>query len=371
MHAFIFLARLILAAVFGVAAAAKLADYHGSSRSMATFGVPVSLAPMAARVVPLAEAICAAALLSLRTAWWGAVGAGALLSVFTIAVGSNMMAGRAPDCRCFGQIKSTPAGWPTLVRNLVFLAVAASLIARGIGPDEYDLSAIMTLLSAKVWIFQGWVVALLALWAVAGLWLSRTIASEVKRPVRHAASSSAGSAAIPASAAAFKPPETQPTHSQLLGAELPIGTPVPSLDLKALDGRAVSVETLSQSGLPVLLVFTRPHCPACDAVMSDLSRWQRELVGRLIVLPISNDDLEGTRKKAVAFGLEGAIVLGGGESRAAYGVDMVPGAVLVKDGCVASALATGRDDIRAVVDLALRPATAPAAMPNRGHVNPR
>jgi len=45
---------------------------------MADFGVPVALAPAFAVLVPCAELACAAALVTVRLAWWGSIGASAL-----------------------------------------------------------------------------------------------------------------------------------------------------------------------------------------------------------------------------------------------------------------------------------------------------
>src|SRR5205823_5892408 len=39
--------------------------------------------------------------------------------------------GRRPDCHCFGQLHSAPAGWPTLIRNLVLAAIAGAVVAFG------------------------------------------------------------------------------------------------------------------------------------------------------------------------------------------------------------------------------------------------
>src|SRR6185436_11798175 len=55
----------------------------------------------------------------------------ALLTLFTLAIAFNLMRGRAPDCRCFGQLHSSPVGWGTVVRNLVLAAFAALLVLQG------------------------------------------------------------------------------------------------------------------------------------------------------------------------------------------------------------------------------------------------
>src|SRR3712207_9448411 len=65
------------------------------------------------------ELAVAAALVFTTTAWWGALGALLLLLLFAVAIGANLARGRKPNCRCFGQLHSAPAGWSTLARNAV------------------------------------------------------------------------------------------------------------------------------------------------------------------------------------------------------------------------------------------------------------
>ncbi len=101
-------ARLLLAAVFAVAGIAKLLDRDGSRQALIGFGVPERLAPPLAILLPLAELIVAVALLPLVFAWWGAIGALALLGLFVVGIAISMARGEAPDCHCFGQIHSEP-----------------------------------------------------------------------------------------------------------------------------------------------------------------------------------------------------------------------------------------------------------------------
>ena len=121
-------ARLLLAAVFLVAGLAKLADRAGSRKALVDFGVPVALAAPLGLLLPLAEIAVPAALVSIPSAWWGAVGALALLLLFVAGISVNLARGRKPDCHCFGQLHSTPAGWPTLVRNAVLAAIAGFVV---------------------------------------------------------------------------------------------------------------------------------------------------------------------------------------------------------------------------------------------------
>jgi uncharacterized membrane protein YphA (DoxX/SURF4 family) len=113
------LARLLLALVFAVAGAAKLADREGSRGAVVDFGVPSALAAPLGLLLPLAELAVAATLLPASTAKWGALGALALLSVFVVGISINLARGRTPECHCFGQLHSAPVGWKTLARNVL------------------------------------------------------------------------------------------------------------------------------------------------------------------------------------------------------------------------------------------------------------
>src|SRR4051794_13590879 len=118
------LARLALAAVFLVAGVGKLADRDGSRRAMLEFGAPPAAAAALAVLLPFAELAVAVGLVIPATAAYAAVGATALLVVFSVAIGANLARGRAPDCHCFGSLHSSPAGPGTLVRNVLLAAAA-------------------------------------------------------------------------------------------------------------------------------------------------------------------------------------------------------------------------------------------------------
>src|SRR5947209_19976636 len=128
MGILLLLAGLLLAAVFVVAGLAKLADRAGSRQALVGFGLPAALAAPLGLLLPLAELAVAVALLPAAWAWWGALGALALLLLFVSGIGYNLAHGRQPDCHCFGQLHSAPAGWPTLTRNLVLAAIAGFVV---------------------------------------------------------------------------------------------------------------------------------------------------------------------------------------------------------------------------------------------------
>src|SRR5215212_11370000 len=125
------LARLLLALVFLVAGMTKLADRPGTQLAIVDFGLPARLATPLGILLPLCELAVAAALLPTETAWWGALGALALLLLFSSGISINLARGHKPDCHCFGQFYSAPAGWSTIARNGLLAAVAAFIIWAG------------------------------------------------------------------------------------------------------------------------------------------------------------------------------------------------------------------------------------------------
>ncbi len=96
------ISRLVLALVFAVAAAAKLADRGGTREAVIAFGGPTRGAGALAVALAIVELMTAGLLLPAGTAVAGAIAALALLAGFSILIAANLMRGRAPDCHCFG-----------------------------------------------------------------------------------------------------------------------------------------------------------------------------------------------------------------------------------------------------------------------------
>jgi uncharacterized membrane protein YphA (DoxX/SURF4 family) len=119
---------LLLAVVFFIAGASKLSDREGSRQTMIDFGLPAALATPLGLLLPLGELAVAVALVPAPTAWWGAIGALMLLLLFVVGISINLARGRKPECHCFGQLHSAPAGWNTLTRNAALSAVAGFVL---------------------------------------------------------------------------------------------------------------------------------------------------------------------------------------------------------------------------------------------------
>src|SRR5262245_9201519 len=123
--------RALLAAVFGLAGFAKLAHRAAAARSLVDFGVPAALAQQSVILLATFEVICAVALLPTASAWFGALGASAMLVLFIAVIAMSLARGRRPACHCFGQLQSAPIGPRTLVRNVALLAAAAYIAVFG------------------------------------------------------------------------------------------------------------------------------------------------------------------------------------------------------------------------------------------------
>ncbi len=340
------LARLLLAAVFAVAGAAKLADRAGSRRVAADFGLPAALSAPLGILLPLAELAVAVALIPTASVRWGALGALALLLVFVAGIGANLARGRRPECHCFGQLHSAPAGPKTLARNGALAAVAAFLAWRAwegeVGPSALGwvgaLSVELLIVAAGLLVL-GLVIA--QWWFLFGL---------LRQNGRLLARLGAVEESLAAAGMAPDPSEngSEPAHG------LPVGSPAPAFGLPDLDGEEVTLGSLRAAGRPVLLLFIDPDCEPCEDLLPEVRAWQEGRADELTVAPISRGTPEENRSKASEHGLTGVLLQEGRELSSAYQVYGTPSAVLVgPDGTIASLVAEGAEEVE---DLASRAA---------------
>ena len=359
MDLVLLVARLLLATVFAVAGLAKLADLAGSRRAMRDFGLPARLAALAGTLLPLAELAVAVALVARPSAWWGALGALALLLLFVAGIGVSLARGRRPDCHCFGQIHSAPAGWQTLARNGVLAAVAVVVLWQG--QDDPGRSALAWLDGVsggeRVDLAAG--VLGLVLLAAGGWVLAHLLGQNGRLLVRiealEARFDAAGLAPVPAPAAPAAVPEPG----------LPVGAPAPTFALAGLHGETMTLDALRAAGKPVLLVFSDPNCGPCNTLLPDLGRWQNEQAAQLTVALLSRGAAEASRPKATEHGLTRILLQQDREVAQAYEANGTPAAVIVRpDGTIGSPLALGAEAIRALVARTVgAPAPVPATVP--------
>ncbi len=333
------IARMLLAAVFLIAGLAKLADLAGSQQAMRDFGVPARLANPFGVLLPLAELVTAVAMLLPLSAWWGGLGALLLLLLFVVGIGYNLARGRQPECHCFGQLHSAPAGWPTLIRNLVLAAIAAVVVGFGRSTPQLGVLDWMAPMSGlqRVEVLGGVLVLLLLLgegWVLLqitrqqGRLLLRLEALETQQT----------------GASLAQPPLVEGTVG------LAVGTPAPSFTLPTLSGETLSLAALRALGKSVILLFSDPGCGPCNTLLPEIGQWQRDHANKLVVALISRGTVEANRPKASEHGLRHVLLQADREVAEAYQALGTPGAVLVRpDGTIGSAMAQGADAIRQLV----------------------
>jgi methylamine dehydrogenase accessory protein MauD len=331
MDAALVIARLVLAAVFLTAGLAKLADREGSRQAMRDFGVPAPLAGPLGTLLPLAELTVAVALVFPATAWAGALAAGVLLLLFVQAIAVNLARGRQPDCHCFGQLHSAPAGWSTLLRNLALALVAVFVVVAGaddVGPGPADLStaALVAIAAGAVVLAQTWL--MFQLFRQHGRLLLRVDALEAQL---------AGHA-----------------PSDLYQPGLEIGSEAPDFNLPGLHGEHLTLGSLRAAGKPVLLLFTDPGCGPCSALLPRVARWQREHAGKLTLALVSRGSAEDNRGPSDEHGVSSVLLQRDREVAEAYEAPGTPAAVLVSpEGMVASGVAFGPDAVVGLMEEAI------------------
>jgi thiol-disulfide isomerase/thioredoxin len=340
LAALLVVTRVVSAGVFLVAAVTKLADRAGTRDAITAFGAPRRSAAALAVVLPLAELAVAALLVPAPTSVYGALGALLLLALFSAAIGWNLLHGRAPDCHCFGQLHSAPAGWQTLARNaglagLAVFAIGGSLTAPDASAtawlgrlDGAELVALAVGVSAAVVVAAG-VAAFVSLLRSYGGVLVRL--ERVEAALADAGIELGDDVEVPE-----------------IGLEP--GTAAPPFWAHSLTGETVSLETLAASGLPSLLLFTSPHCGPCKNLLPVASEWQHDYAEELAVVFVSDGAPDEVRAEAAELGLRHVLLDERRDLYRAYEANGTPSAVLLApDGTIGSWVASGRDWIEQLV----------------------
>lgn len=302
-------ARLLLALVFAAAAVGKLADQSGTRASLRDFRVPAKTLWTLALALPLTELAVAAALAAQPTARLGAAATLALLSLFASGIVLAMVRGETPDCHCFGQLHSQPAGRRTLARN-ASLAVPAVFVLT-YGPGRSLDKWLPARSSAEV-------VALVALCLLVALGVASVeLYRRNRRMARHLARTKETMAAFPVG--------------------LPIGARAPRFSVKDLDGRTVTLDGLLAERKPVSLVFANPDCGPCAAMFPTLARWQRHLADRMTIVIAASASAPQLRPLADVHGLRNVLIDRDAEMFESYHASGTPSAVIVTaDGKIGS-----------------------------------
>ena len=334
-------AGLVLATVFAAAGLGKLTDRAGTRKAVGEFGAPDRLVGPLALLLPVAELAVAIALLFAQTRSVGAVGALALLTVFSAAIGTSLARGQAPDCHCFGLLHSAPTSWKNLVRNALLAGLAAAgLVDSGPGPLGWIghlppvefLALAAGIVAASLAVGGGF--AFVSLLRSQGRVLLRldTVETALRK-------------------AGIEIPDDVRTLPEL---GIDPGSQAPAFTASTVSGDSTSLDDLLEPGLPLLLLFTSPSCGPCRALLPDVARWQTEHAEMLTLATLSSGDLVAITAEAEEHSLERVLVDQDLAILEAYQVTGTPSAVLISpDGQIASYLASGSDEIEQLVESAL------------------
>jgi uncharacterized membrane protein YphA (DoxX/SURF4 family)/peroxiredoxin len=332
MEIVVVLCRALLALVFLVAGLAKLADLPGSRKSMADFGVPKSLAGLFGLLLPLGEIAIAIALLPGLSAWWGGLGALALLLLFILGIALNLAKGRRPDCHCFGKLHSAPIGWKTIARNALFCAMAALVIWHGSQqPALLGWTNRFTGTQLAV-LFGGGTLSLLL---IITLWLLLQMFKQNGRMLLR----------IEALEARLG---VQAHEQESEPAGLPHGSPAPEVALPDLWGG--KLELKSFRGKPAALLFWNPNCGFCQGMLDRVKAWEnngtRDSINLLVVSAGSVEDnrAQGFRSPVV---IDEKFATGN-----AFGVSGTPSAVLIDPNLkISSSVAVGAEEVMKLLNV--------------------
>jgi uncharacterized membrane protein YphA (DoxX/SURF4 family)/peroxiredoxin len=316
--------RLGLAAVFATAGVGKLLDLEGSRQALAGFGVPRRALRAGAVLLPLLELAAAVALIFPPTALWGAAGALVLLVAFIVGIAAALARGQAPDCHCFGQLHSAPAGPATLARNAALAALAIVVLAAGPGPaiDSWIADRTAAELAA---VGLGLAALALALVALQLHLQNRRLRTEL-------AEAEAG----------------------LPEVGLPVGVPAPEFSLRGLDGEKVTLSSLRARGNPIALIFVGPTCGPCWMALPFLRRFQDTLDHKLTIAMISTGSEAENEDAIVTHDITGIFLHDGLKTMLAYRAKATPSSVmLTPDGRIATDMVQGSRLIEPMIRLTL------------------
>ncbi len=346
MDSFLLGVQLLLAVVFATAGVAKLFDQPGSRDALRGFGVSEGVAPVAGLLLPLVELATAVALVVPATARLGGIAALILLLTFIGGIARAMARGQAPDCHCFGQLHSAPAGRGTLARNAALALLAGVVVVAGPGTAVDDWVAARS--AAELVAVGLGLVAIVSGAACVRLWLdNRGLRGDLAR---------------------------ERDTTALLPPGLPLGATAPDFALPDVSGETVSLDALLGHGRPVALLFVSPSCGPCATLLPDLGRWQASLANRLTMALVSSGSVEDNRRIAEEHELGNVLLQEDSEVLEAYRVRSTPAAVmLTPDGRIASVAGEGPHAVEPLIRLTLRDATPalPAgngARPEHRHV---
>jgi len=282
MDVLLLLIRLFLAGIFGVAGVAKFLDQPGAEKAVTDFGVPAEFAKPAAYLLSTAEVLLALLLLFTTTSWLGALGALILLLIFIAGMIYQLASGKEADCHCFGQLHSERVSSKSLIRNVIFSALALFLVGQGSG--RQGLSFTDDRMDFMQFAF-GLIIS--GLLGAVIFYLKRISAqqTQILRRIEILDVISREGGAV----------ERQEAGDPNEG--LPIGSPFPDFELPDLSGRVVSFEHLLAERKPTLFLFVAPTCSPCKALVPEIAEWESKLADKVNIVLISRGKADENREK--------------------------------------------------------------------------
>lgn len=341
MDTVVLAARVLLAAIFVVAAVGKLLDLKGSRASLVGFGLSERLANVLGTLLPFAELAVAIALVFRPTASAGGVGALVLLLAFVAGIANALRKGEAPPCNCFGAIHSAPASKATLARNIALAAVAVVVVGWGSGPA---IDAWVGDRSAAELVAVATGIAALALLAIAvPMWLdNRKLRDEL---------------------------DVANDRLHRIPPGLRVGSVAPEFSVPDGSGGRLTLSSLLEPGNPVVLVFTIAGCGPCEPMVPELRRLQAIAGDRVTIALVGVHTIEHygrlrDQSPAEDLKLTDAVQQDPSlkqelddltEVAHLYDIHDSPGAVVVTPaGSIASTVVAGRPAIEALIRLTLQ-----------------
>lgn len=266
-----------LALLLTASGVAKLLTRKTSESALNLMALPAMMNTRAVRTaLPWIEILLALALLlSSGIVLWAATAATVVLFVaFTVFVSIGVRQGDPASCGCFGSLSRAPMSWRTVVRNLVFVALAAfAFIVTSTG--SYHGPA----LPVPWWTVVAAAVPLLVIGVI--VWTER--GSSSTRGL--SAGRLSGVPPLPERLAPQQGASSQPVASDPNGTDAStdmtrpddepdegddyVRLPVPFVSAVDSEGQRVSVRTMAQTQARALF-YVSPGCGPCVTVMERL-----------------------------------------------------------------------------------------------------
>lgn len=342
MEIVLLLIRLLLFAIFALAGIGKLLDLKGSEKAVKDFGTPEELAKFFAVALPFAEIVFAVCLLFVETAWIGAIGALILLLSFVGGMIWQLAQGNAPDCHCFGAIKSEPVSKKSLARNVVFAMLALVLVLSG---KNNQGASLFDSINNSAGNFMSFILSLatIGLLAAAVFYLKKISEGQTQIMRRLEILELT---ALDGGREAAREDVAAPTGG------LPIGSPAPDFSLPDVNGKTISLENLTAQAKPILFLFVSPTCNPCAGMLPEIEAWQTEFKGKLNFVFVSSGNAKENLDKLAGETLKRILLQKDREVALAFSAPWTPTALLVNQtGTIASRAAVGDRAIRELMEM--------------------